>query len=222
MSDPIPVVYEDAFCVVFEKPAGMLTVPTPKNEKFTLDRVVNVQCRQTPAASRLFPCHRLDRDTSGVILFAKGRQNQEILMRDFKERRIRKTYIAFVQGRLPYPAGEIKSEIKDAPEQRFHRHSKAKLAITQYKVKDRRKAFTVVEVYPLTGRTNQIRIHFSEIGHPLVGERLYAFGRDYELKFRRAALHASSLEWRQIKSGQPVRASAPLPEDMNQFIMRNP
>ena len=221
MPEAIPVVYEDDCCVVFDKPSGLLVVPTPKKELHTLDRLVNLQLKDSLAGVRLFPCHRLDRDTSGVILFAKGREIQEHLMEAFKRHYVRKNYIAFVQGKLPYPTGEIKSEIKDLSDQRFHGERKGKIAITQYKVKERRKGYTVVEVFPITGRTNQIRIQFSEIKHPLLGERIYAFGRDFELKFRRTALHASSLEWQHPKNRRTVKVTAPLPQDMEQFLMRN-
>ncbi len=94
----------------------------------------------------------------------------------------------------------------------------AQSALTHYRVRDYHKNFTVVDVVPITGRTNQIRIHFAKIGHPLVGEDKYAFRKDFELRFRRTALHAARLEWPHPVTGKMLVAEAPLPEDMMKFL----
>src|SRR3989338_7687371 len=195
---PIPILYKDDCYLVVDKPAGLLVVPTPQKEKNTLTDIVNAQCR-TPQQERIYPCHRLDRETSGVIIYAKGQRNQELLAEQFKHGRISKKYIAFVQGKLK----------KNAP---------AKFAITRYKVLEVRRRFSIVEVNPVTGRTNQIRIQFSEIKHPLVGERKYAFGKDFDLKFRRTALHAAEVEFINPVSKKKVSVTSPLPEDMEKFL----
>src|SRR3989338_4724532 len=213
---PIPILYKDDCYLVVDKPAGLLVVPTPQKEKNTLTDIVNAQCR-TPQQERIYPCHRLDRETSGVIIYAKGQRNQELLAEQFKHGRISKKYIAFVQGKLKNPAGEIKSYIRDREQERFQRDAPAKFAITRYKVLEVRRRFSIVEVNPVTGRTNQIRIHFSEIKHPLVGERQYAFGKDFELKFRRTALHASEVEFINPVSRKKVSVTSSLPEDMESF-----
>ena len=95
------------------------------------------------------------------------------------------------------------------------------MAVTRYKIIEIRRGFTVVEVHPVTGRTNQIRIQFSEIGHPLVGERKYAFGKDFQLKFRRTALHAGSLSFKHPVFKNKIKIQSPLPEDMEQFRSQN-
>jgi len=123
-----------------------------------------------------------------------------------------------VRGRLSNRQGEIKSAIRDFEQKKFQGHSPAKLAITRYRLIEQRKFFGIVAVYPLTGRTNQIRIHFSEIGHPLLGERKYAFAKDFPLKFRRTALHAGTLKWRHPVYGKTVKIVSPLPDDMAAFI----
>src|SRR3989338_3508365 len=183
----IKILYQDEHYIAFDKPPGLLVVPTPKNETNTLVNIVN-RHQGPQKQERLFPCHPLDRDTSGVILFAKGKRNQELMMEQFKKARVKKCYIAFVQGRLKRPAGELKSFIADQEQRKFQRHLRPKMAVTRYKVIQTGRVFSVLEVFPLTGRTNQIRIQFRDIGHPLLGERKYAFARDYELKFRRCAL----------------------------------
>lgn len=206
--------------MAFHKPAGLLVIPSPKKEKHTLTSLVN-QSVTASSEYRLHPCHRLDRDTSGVILFAKGKKNQQILMQEFQRRRIKKHYIAFVNGRVNKRKGEITSHVRDFGQRKFQRNVKPKLAMTQYSVALVKKSFSVVDVYPLTGRTNQIRIQFAEIGHPVVGDRKYAFARDYDIKFRRAALHASEVSFRHPVTKKAITIKAPLAEDMQTFLKKH-
>ncbi len=213
----IPVLYEDADCLVFNKPSGLLVIPTQKNEHHTL---VNL-ARQQQGDDRLLPAHRLDRDTSGVILFAKDKERQQQLMQFFKEKRVKKTYIAFVHGRVKESSGKIRIPIKDFHQRKFARHLPAQSALTYYEVEDYYKDFTVVRVMPVTGRTNQIRIHFAKIGHPLVGEDKYAFRKDFELRFRRTALHALHLEWPKINTNRMISVETPLPSDMKEFLLKH-
>jgi 23S rRNA pseudouridine1911/1915/1917 synthase len=212
----IPVLYEDEFCVVFNKPSGLLVVPAEKDERHTLDFIVNEERRE----KRLYPAHRLDRDTSGVILFAKGKECRQQLMRFFKEKRVHKTYIAFVHGHVKPPRGKIQIPIKDFYRTKFAKHLPPQGALTHYEVEDYHKNFTVVRAMPVTGRTNQIRIHFAEIGHPLVGEDKYAFRRDFDLRFRRTALHALRLQWPRMAGKGMLSVEAPLAQDMEDFLTR--
>jgi len=214
----IPVIYEDENCLVFNKPSGLLVIPTDKNEHHTLVSIAN---EQYGGRGRLYPAHRLDRDTSGVILFAKGRDCQQRLMQFFKEKKVIKTYIAFVHGRLAQAQGKIRIPVKDFHQRKFARHLPAQSALTYYEVLDYYKDFTAVKVMPVTGRTNQIRIHFSKIGHPLVGEDKYAFRRDFVLRFRRTALHALHLEWPHLVDGRMISAQAPLAGDMAEFLIKH-
>src|SRR5476649_1282275 len=101
----IPILYEDADCLVFNKPSGLLVIPTDKNEDHTLVNVVN---QQQGAQGHLYPAHRLDRDTTGVILFAKGKENKQKLMQFFKDKQVNKTYIALVHGHVNEPRGKIR------------------------------------------------------------------------------------------------------------------
>jgi len=211
----VRVLYEDENCLVFNKPSGLLVIPTDKDEDHTLVNLVN---QQHGAKGHLFPAHRLDRDTSGVILFAKGRDNQQKLMQFFKDKQVNKNYIAFVHGRVLEPRGKIRIPIKDFHQRQFARHLPAQSALTHYEVKDYYKDFTVVKVMPITGRTNQIRIHFAKIGHPLVGEDKYAFRRDFALRFRRTALHALRLEWPKMTGEGTIIVESPLAQDMDEFL----
>lgn len=217
---PVKVLYEDKDFIVFDKPSGLLVIPSPHKTQQTLVQLANEQCRSQPPV-RLYPCHRLDRETSGVIIFAKGKKNQQSLMRDFEQKRIDKTYTAFVRGRLNEVQGLIQKPVFDYHERKFARRPQARSAVTRYRVIDERRGFSVVEAVPLTGRTNQIRIHFKLIGHPLLGERIYAFGKDFSVKFRRLALHAAEISFRHPVTGKNITVASPLPEDMKNFLEKH-
>ncbi len=216
----IPVLYEDESFIVFDKPAGVLVIPAPGEKKQTLVDIVNRQ--RAPAQGwKLHPCHRLDRETSGAIIFAKGKGQQQAMMALFHRQAVRKQYIAFVHGKLRQRQGELRSAIRDLDQIKFRRGASAKPSVTRYRVIEERGSFSVVEVTPVTGRTNQIRIQFAEIGHPLLGERKYARGKDHQLRFRRVALHAQTLEWEHPVSHKKINITAKLHPDMEEFIARN-
>jgi len=202
----IPVLYEDDWLLVADKPSGLLVIPTPRNEQRTLTSILNEDLEKRGLSYRLHPCHRLDRETSGLIIYAKGKSVQKKMMDEFKHKEIKKTYIAFLQGILSKNDGQIDNPIAGLS------------AITKYKVIQRRKDFTVVEVMPLTGRTNQIRIHLKEIGHPIVGETRFAFRRDFALKAKRLCLHAQTLEFMHPVTKKNIFLSSILPQDLKKIL----
>ncbi len=213
------ILYEDESFIVFDKPSGLLIIPTPKKESKTLVSIVNKEYVTDQCQYKLHPCHRLDRDTSGAIIFAKGKSHQKLMMDLFKERAVKKTYIALVHGRMDKQTGKITSPVEHLDRKKFRRHTVKKSAETHFKVLQQKKGYAVVEVEPLTGRTNQIRIHFSHIGHPLLGERKYAIARDYSIKFRRVALHAECLEWTHPVTQKRICVKSELAEDIKKFIL---
>ena len=200
------VIYEDENLIVVNKPSGILTVPTPKKEKHTLTDRLNEIFKKRESNIEVFPCHRLDRETSGLIIYAKNRQIQQKVMDQFKKGQVKKRYIAFIQGLLKKSYGTIDFAIEN------------KRAITKYELLQRRKGYSIIEVEPTTGRTNQIRIHFKMIGHPILGERRFAFGRDFKVKFRRLALHASEIQFRNPSNGKLLSFSSQLPDDMKRLV----
>lgn len=202
----IPKVYEDDWLLIVDKPSGLLTVPTPKKEARTLTSILNADLEERKIEYKLHPCHRLDRDTSGLIVYAKGKSTQQKMMDLFRERLVTKKYIAFVNGALKSPSGRIDSPIEGG------------FAVTDYKVVNRLNNFTVVEVSPLTGRTNQIRIHFKRIGHPVLGETKYAFRKDFKIKAKRLCLHAKEITFRHPVSQKSLRISIDLPEDLGRIL----
>ncbi len=223
---PIKVLYEDDQFMAFYKPAGLLSVPASVSAEKgkSLDEMVNEFYREEKdgvQGARLHPCHRLDKETSGVIFFAKGKSNQQLLMNLFHQRFVHKKYIVFVHGRVNRPAGTINMPVKDSFEDKFAPSKGAKDALTKYRVMEFRKNFTIVEAEPVTGRTNQLRLHFKGIGHPIVGENKYIFRKDYDLKFKRTALHAAEITFKHPVTGKPVKVEAKLSADMLNFLERN-
>jgi len=205
----IPIVYEDDWLLVLDKPSGLLTIPTPRNEPRTLNSILNDDLKKKGLAYRLYPCHRLDRETSGLIIYAKGKSIQKKMMEEFWHKGIKKMYIAFIQGALPKDQGSISYPIE------------SRSALTKYKVIEKRKDFSIVEVMPLTGRTNQVRIHFKNIGHPLVGESKFAFRRDFKLRAKRLCLHAKTLEFVHPVTKKALSLVASLPSDMKDFLNKH-
>jgi 23S rRNA pseudouridine1911/1915/1917 synthase len=205
----IPIVYEDNWLLVLNKPTGLLTIPTPKKELRTLTSILNDDLKKRGLSYRLYPCHRLDRETSGLIIYAKGKSLQKKMTDVFREKKVKKVYLAFVQGRLPYDKGDMRYPIE------------GKSALTKYAVVEKRNGFSVVEITPLTGRTNQIRIHFKQIGHPLLGETKFAFRRDFKLKAKRLCLHAKKLEFIHPVTNKTISLVTQLPPDLKDFLNKN-
>jgi len=206
MLSNIPVLFEDEWLMIVDKPPGLLTVPAPGRGSRTLAGVLNEDLKNSGVNYRAHPCHRLDKETSGLIMFAKGRSAQDTLMLLFKNRKISKVYTAFVQGNIETDKGEINKPIEGQP------------ACTKFKVLERRRDFTIVEISPETGRTNQIRIHFKNIGHPLVGESKFAFRKDFALRAKRVCLHAKYIEFKHPWTGNIVSVKSFLARDMQKFL----
>lgn len=202
----IPIVFEDDWLLVVNKPAGLLSVPTPRNESRTLTSILNQDAQDQGLKYRLYPCHRLDRETSGLLIYAKTKGIEAKMADAFRNRAVSKKYIAFVHGKLAHPQGTIASAIE------------GKNAVTKYKVMQEKNNYSVVEVSPVTGRTNQVRIHFKSIQHPLVGEDKFIFRKDFALRAKRVCLHAKYLEFKHPATGKIVAVEAPLAADMQKFL----
>ncbi len=224
--EPIPlnILYEDDDLLVIDKPAGMVVHPAPGHTSGTLVNAILYHCpdlRGVGGVERPGIVHRLDKDTSGLILVAKHDRAHRELQRQFKEREIEKAYLALVEGHLQPKEGRI-----EAPIGRDKRHRKrmavirdGREAVTEYRVIAYYDDYTLVEVYPLTGRTHQIRVHFAFIGHPLVGDTVYG-RRKQRLKpwLKRQFLHAHRLRFRLPRTGEWVEFTSPLPEDLQAVL----
>jgi 23S rRNA pseudouridine1911/1915/1917 synthase len=202
----IPIVFEDDWLLVVNKPAGLLSVQTPKHESRTLTSILNQDAEDKGLKYRLHPCHRLDRETSGLLIYAKGKSIEQKMTSAFRDRLVNKKYVAFVHGKLSPSQGVISSAIE------------GKSALTKYLVIQEKSNYSVVEISPVTGRTNQIRIHFKHIQHPLVGEDKFAYRKDFALRAKRVCLHAEYLEFKHPQTAKTIVVKSPLPEDMQKFL----
>ncbi len=202
----IPIVFEDDWLLVVNKPAGLLSVPTPRNESRTLTSILNQDAQDRGLKHRLYPCHRLDRETSGLVIYAKTKGIEAKMADVFRNREVSKKYIAFVHGKLAHPQGTIASAIE------------GKSAVTNYKVIQQKSNYGVVEVSPVTGRTNQVRIHFKSIQHPLVGEDKFVFRKDFALRFKRTCLHAQELKFNHPVTQKHLCLRVDLPLDLQKFL----
>lgn len=231
----IEILYEDEGIVAVNKPAGLVVHADGKTEEATLvDWVMDhyptaanvgepIVLKNGDVIQRPGIVHRIDRDTSGVLLIAKTGEAFEYLKKGFQERDINKTYHTFVYGEMveddgviDRPIGRSKKDFRLWSAQRGARGA-MRDAVTHYVVKVRTKQVSYVEVTPKTGRTHQIRVHFKAINHPIVCDPLYAPTREPLLGFNRTALHASSIEFTAL-SGEVVRVEAPLPEDFKRAL----
>lgn len=206
----IPIIYEDDWLLVADKPAGLLTIPAPKKTFRTLTAVLNDHLKEKRIPYRLHPCHRLDKDTSGLIIYAKGKSTQQKVMGLFKARQIKKTYLVFVRGNINNPSGRINYPID------------GQAALTRYKLIENRDKYAIIEAMPWTGRTNQLRIHFKQIGHPVLGERKFAFRKDFQLKAKRLCLQAFRLEFKHPVTGQALDIRIEPEQDLKKFLAAHP
>jgi 23S rRNA pseudouridine1911/1915/1917 synthase len=209
------IIYEDDSVLVVNKPAGMIVYPDGKHDYPALSHWLEKRYGE----GGFHFVHRIDRETSGVLVVAKDEQTHEFLKEQFQNRDVRKTYRAFVLGNLKDERGMINKPIGSSrggsgPRSAKQPHGTMREALTIYKTLERGGGTTYVEVFPKTGRTHQIRVHFSAIGHPIVADSLYGAvgGGTRVLGFKRLALHALSIAIT-LPSGKEVTFSAPLPED---------
>lgn len=187
----LPVIYEDDDCVVINKPTGVLSHSKGAfNPESTVATWLESRW-QGPASERAGIVHRLDRATSGVMIGAKNPAALSWLQKQFSLRKVKKTYVAVVAGQLEKAAAMIDMPIERNPKrpQTFRVGAQGKSAITTYKVVARSDQYSLLELVPQTGRTHQLRVHLKQLGHPIVGDDLYA-GQSAERLF----LHATSLE----------------------------
>ena len=213
----LDIVHEDDDVLVVNKPAGLVVHPGSGNWEGTL---LNALLHHAPALAKLARAgivHRLDKDTSGLLVIAKNEAAQLALVRQLQARTVKRTYLALVRGKVE-AAGTIDKPIGRHPVKRTRMAvvAKGKPAVTHFRVRRRFPAHTLLECDLETGRTHQIRVHLAAIGHPLEGDPAYA-GRGAKL-LPRQALHAWKLAFTHPASGKALSFEAPLPEDMRALL----
>ncbi len=229
---PIHVVHEDDDLLIVDKPAGLVVHPSPGHADGTLVNALlgrggslasgGISPGGIAGVQRPGIVHRLDRDTSGLLMVARSDAAQASLQAQLKARRIRKTYLALVQGSVSAAAGRIEAPIGRDPGRRTRMAvvPSGRPATTGYRVRERFPAWTLLELDLVTGRTHQIRVHLEAIGHPVAGDPMYGTGtsRRGPDGLERLFLHAWRLELTSPSSGRLIRAEAPLPPELEDAL----
>lgn len=205
--DPLSFLHVDHQVVVVDKPSGLLSVPG-RGEHLADCLISRVQAVYPEALL----VHRLDRDTSGVIIFALTPHAQKSLGQQFEQRKTKKTYVARVWGQVSPPKGTVDLPlIVDWPNRPLQKvcHDTGKPAVTDYRVVRQDETETRVRLYPQTGRSHQLRVHMQALGHPILGDPFYAAGPARE--FPRLMLHSETLKFRHPETGQGIQITAKAP-----------
>ena len=221
MKEPFKIVFDDDYLIVVNKIAKVLIQASKGEAKYTLTSLLERQ-----RGYKVFPCHRLDREATGLVIYAKSLSVQEKITDQFRRREVNKKYIAFVKGNLKKRKGVWEGKIIDREGKIFG--EKSKHAKTFYRVLKDFSGWSILELSPITGRTNQLRIQLAKINHPILGEDKYAFRRDFssiggsafggEVKFKRLGLHAFYLNFTHPISRQKVTLEIDLATDMSEFL----
>jgi 23S rRNA pseudouridine1911/1915/1917 synthase len=232
---PLKVLYEDQDLIVLDKPAGMVVHPGAGINSGTLANAVAYHFNQlSGAAGSIRPgiVHRLDKETSGLLVVAKNDVAHEKLSDQFRDRQVLKVYVALVYGRVSDPGGEIQANIGRSRHNRTRmavlRGGAGRHALTLFEVSNRYLDFTLLNVQIKTGRTHQIRVHLAHIGHPVVGDTLYGAGRENSVRdgrlrkriraLGRHFLHSAQLAFVHPSTGEQLKFLAPLPAELAEFL----
>jgi len=202
----ISILYEDEDIVAADKPEGLAAIPERRPQSASL-----VELLQAQRGERLYIVHRIDKETSGLILFARNAEAHRRLNRQFEKRCVEKTYLALVHGRLANDDGVIDAPLRQCGSGRVAVDpQRGKPSVTEFRVVERFATTTLVEARPRTGRRHQIRVHFYHLGHPILGDPLYG-DKTQQAGYPRLMLHAQTIKL-QLPSGQNKTLESPLPK----------
>jgi len=218
----VQLIYEDEHLLVVNKERGILTVAThPGATQQTVFSILKAYERRKNPRNGVYVVHRLDRETSGVLVWAKSPKMQQYMRAYWRELVSQRTYIAVCEGTFADKEGQIRTWFTEDKRNCVTYSSPyddgGDLAITNYKVLKEKEAYSLVELHLETGRTNQIRVHMASIGHPVVGDRKYGHGNDNS-PVDRLCLHAQTLEFIHPATEQMVRFSSPIPKTFKQLV----
>ncbi len=223
---PLKVIFDHPEVLVIDKPAGLVVHPAAGHESGTLvNAVMGLMPDLEGIGGELRPgiVHRLDKDTSGLILIAKNERAHRFLQDQFRLRQVKKVYLALVDGKPPTPNGRIEAPIARDPAHRKQMAvvpaGKGREAVTEYFTRESFPEHTLIEAHPLTGRTHQIRLHLAFIGCPIAGDSVYG-RRKVSLPLRRHFLHAARLIIRLPGEKQPRTFESPLPPELEQILQQ--
>ncbi|MCM3127571.1 RluA family pseudouridine synthase [Paenibacillus provencensis] len=208
----LTILHEDDDIIIVNKDSGLLSVASDKEQELTAYRQLMAHVRLSHPANRIFIVHRLDRDTSGVMMFAKSEEIQQALQNAWRDTVEERTYVALVEGKVKQDQGTITSYLKESKTLKMYSTPYAndgQKAITHYKTLLTGSDYSLLEIQLETGRKNQIRVHMEELGHPVSGDKKYgAKGRG----IGRLALHARVLAFTHPGTGKPMRFETPIPK----------
>lgn len=210
----LKIVYEDAYLIVVEKMQGLLSVNTERQKERTAYTILNEYVQRSGRQHRVYIVHRLDRDTSGLLMFAKDEKTQNTLRDNWHNIVTDRRYVAVVAGEMENNAGMVRSWLTD---RKLYVYSSptddgGKEAITHYRTIKRANGFSLVELMLETGRKNQIRVHMQDLGHPIIGDGRYAIGR--------LALHAFKLCFRHPVTGELMQFETPYPGEFKKLFLK--
>ena len=221
---PLHIIFENNDLMVVNKPAGMVVHPAAGHSSGTLIQAALAHAPEMEGIGgeiRPGVVHRLDKDTSGLILIAKNDRSHRWLQDQFRTRKVKKIYLALVDGFPPTPTGRVEAPVGRDPAHRKQMAvvslSKGRASETEYRTLERFEKHTLLETHPLTGRTHQIRLHLAFIGCPIMGDTLYGH-RHPTLPLGRQFLHAGWLDVTLPGESQPRHFEAPLPDDLEQIL----
>ncbi|WP_042164206.1 RluA family pseudouridine synthase [Paenibacillus gorillae] len=209
------ILHEDDDLIIVNKDSGLLSIASDKEADLTAYRQLTAHVRVNDPKSRIFVVHRLDRDTSGVMMFAKSEAVQQKLQTNWQEIVKERSYVALVEGTVKKNEGTIKSWLKETSTLRMYsseRPNDGQLAVTHYKLLQAGRQFSLLEVHLETGRKNQIRVHMEDIGHPVVGDKKYG---SKTKPIPRLGLHARVLAFEHPSSGKLMRFDTGIPKLFN-------
>ncbi|MEO0128754.1 MAG: RluA family pseudouridine synthase [candidate division WOR-3 bacterium] len=196
------ILYEDEQIIIVNKPSGFLTEKIGREKGAAMNEILKNKDRN------VYPVHRLDRETSGVMVFAKNENARDFLIEEFRSRKINKIYIGVVEGMLGQKNGVLKGLIQKTKE----------YAETHYEVMKILKNATILKLMPKTGRTHQLRLQLAQIGHPIIGDKKYYNIKKTKLFFHRQALHSYKINFVHPETKRWVSFTAPIPLDMKELI----
>lgn len=214
----LTILYEDQYVIVIDKNAGLLSIASGTEKEKTAYSQLRAHVKQMSPQNKLFVLHRLDKDTSGVMMFSKSAEVQEKMQRNWHKFVTKRTYIAILEGAVKEDKGTIQSWLTEDKEHNVisHEEQQGRQAITNFKVLKRTSDFSLVEFELLTGRKNQIRVHSQEIGHPIVGDRKYGAKVS---PISRVGLHANILEFTHPVDGVTMSFKSPIPKVFNRLLV---
>ncbi|MEK0312518.1 RluA family pseudouridine synthase [Cohnella sp. 56] len=208
----LSIIHEDDDLIVVSKEAGLLSIASPQENELTAYRQLTDHVRRSDPRSRIFVVHRLDRDTSGVMMFAKSEAVQQSLQNNWQEAVTERVYVALVEGRVSKLEGTISSWLKESKTLKMYSSpypNDGQHAVTHYKTLETRPQLSLLEIRLETGRKNQIRVHMQDIGHPVVGDKKYG---SKSKVLGRLGLHARVLAFVHPTTGQQLRFETDIPK----------